>query len=77
MTFTTFDDEPRDALSLAQADSVQTALPVAMELPRHKLAGFVGGFSLEAGSRFCALSDSVDRALGPARPGWRSPQSCP
>jgi hypothetical protein len=31
-----FDDEPRDALALAQADSVQQALPVAMEVPRHR-----------------------------------------
>ena len=35
---------------LRKADSLQKALPVAMELPRHKLAGFLGGFSLEAGS---------------------------
>jgi hypothetical protein len=60
------DDEPRDALSLAQADSLQKALPVAMELPRHKLAGFLGGFSLEAGSHIEA-SDLIQTGRGSSK----------
>jgi len=44
------EDEPDDALARVQADSVQAGLPIAAPAATPKLAGFVEGFSLEAGS---------------------------
>jgi len=48
------DDEPDDALSRLQADSLQTGLPIASPPAPHKLSGFVEGFSLEAGTHVSA-----------------------
>ena len=48
------EDEPDDALSRVQADSLQTALPFPAPPALRKLAGFVEGFSLEAGTHVVA-----------------------
>ncbi len=48
------EDEPDDALSRAQADSLQASLPIAARPAPHKLSGFVEGFSLEAGTHAAA-----------------------
>ncbi|MGC4120056.1 MAG: transposase [Myxococcales bacterium] len=48
------EDEPDDALSRVQAESLQTGLPIAVPLAAKKLSGFVKGFSLEAGTHVAA-----------------------
>ena len=51
------EDEPCDALSRVQAESLQKSLPLAMDdRSKEKLAGFVDGFSLEAGSHVGATN---------------------
>jgi hypothetical protein len=47
------EDEPFDALSRVQAESLQTSLPLHLEEESHsaqKLSAFIDGFSLEAGA---------------------------